>query len=39
LSRRRRRNFRRFDRHHIETLRFSPISGRVPVAAAAAIFT
>ena len=22
--------FRRFDRHHIETLRFSPMSGRVP---------
>ena len=38
-SRRRRRNFRRFDRHHIETLRLSPISGRVPVTAAAAIFT
>jgi len=32
-------NLGRLDRHHIETLRFSPRSGRVSVTAAAAIFT
>lgn len=39
LARRGRRNFGRFDRHYIATLRLSPRSGRVPLTAAAAIFT